>query len=198
MADALKKFKLLENKTDEAVEKKSVEKPVRKKKEGLYSHLASKFETNNDTKEERRRIVQERLKERQLEKEAKIEAERRRREEEQEKIRRLKEEEERQRKLREEEEARKRIEEEQKFEEEEEERRLAKIKQQKEGKYKGLKPAAAMFERAMDAKKSVQNSIRGERVVTLRKGTISELRSKIFDNPPPEVSLQKPQQKPKK
>ena len=48
-----------------------------------------------------------------------------------------------------------------------------------------------MFERALDAKRSVQNSVRGERVITLRKRSISEIRSKIFDNTPKEDPVPK-------
>ena len=68
---------------------------------------------------------------------------------------------------------------------------MEKIKQQHEGKYAGLKPAAAMFEKALDAKRSVQKTVRGERVITLRKGTISEIRSKIFDSSPKEEPVPK-------
>jgi len=82
--------------------------------------------------------------------------------------------------------------------EEEEQNRLEKIKQKHEGKYAGMKPAAAMFERALDAKRSVQKSVRGERVITLRKGTISEIRNKIFYNQAPEEPVQKLKQGPKK
>ena len=95
-----------------------------------------------------------------------------------------KEEEERQKRLQEEEEERLRIEKEQQVAEEDETKKLEKIKQKHEGKYAGLKPAVTMFERALDAKRSVQNSVRGERVITLRKGTISEIRSKIFEEDP--------------
>merc|ERR1712106_75375 len=156
---------------------------------GLYNHIASKFE--NSDKDERKKIAQERLRKRQEEKEAKLEAERIKKEEEQEKIRLKKVEEERQKRIKEEEEERIRIEKERQLAEEEERKRLEKIKQQHEGKYAGLKPAAAMFEKALDAKRSVQKSVRGERVITLRKGTISEIRSKIFDNAPKEDPIPK-------
>jgi len=156
MAHALKKFKLLEKKVDEPVQNEPIAKPLRKNKLQLYNHIASKFETSD--KDERRRIAQERLRQRQEEKEAKLEAERRKKEEEQERIRLKKEEEERQKRLKEEEEERLRVEEEIRLAEEEEQKRLEKIKQQHEGKYAGLKPAAAMFERALDAKRSVQKS----------------------------------------
>merc|ERR1711923_534074 len=73
--------------------------------------------------------------------------------------------------------------------EEEEARRIAEEKKKHEGKFAGLKPAAAMFEKALEAKRSMQKSIKGERVITLRKGTISEIRSKIFDNQPEEVNI---------
>merc|ERR1712106_1174959 len=156
---------------------------------GLYNHIASKFE--NSDKDERKKIAQERLRKRQEEKEAKLEAERIKKEEEQEKIRLKKLEEERQKRIKEEEEERIRIEKERQLAEEEERKRLDKIKQQHEGKYAGLKPAAAMFEKALDAKRSVQKTVRGERVITLRKGTISEIRSKIFDNAPKEDPIPK-------
>merc|ERR1712126_264937 len=76
----------------------------------------------------------------------------------------------------------------------EEEERLRRLKEEEErkkheGKFAGLKPAAAMFEKALEAKRSMQKSIKGERVITLRKGTISEIRSKIFDNQPEEVNI---------
>merc|ERR1712080_64067 len=88
----------------------------------------------------------------------------------------------RQQKLREEEAERKGIEEERRKEAEEAEQRR-KENEKKEGKYAGLKPAAAMFQRALDAKGTVQKSISGgdRRVTTLQRGTISEIRSKIFD-----------------
>merc|ERR1712012_476840 len=98
------------------------------------------------------RIVQERLKQRQIEKEAKLEEESR-------------------------------------ILEGEEARRIAEEKKKNEGKFAGLRPAAAMFEKALEAKRSVQKSIKGERVITLRKGTISEIRSKIFDNQPQEEPI---------
>ena len=67
--------------------------------------------------------------------------------------------------------------------EEEEAERRRKEWEKKEGKYAGLKPAAAMFQRALDAKGSAQKALGGgdKRVSTLKKGTISEIRSKIFD-----------------
>jgi len=189
MAHALHKFKQLEKKADETKTNEVVSKPARAKKLELYNHIASKFE--NSDKDEKKRIAQERLRKRQEEKEAKLEAEKRKKEEEQENIRLRKLEEERQRKLREEEEERLRVQKEQELAEEEERKRLEKIKQQHEGKYAGLKPAAAMFEKALDAKRSVQKTVRGERVITLRKGTISEIRSKIFDSAPKEEPVSK-------
>merc|ERR1711972_160119 len=68
--------------------------------------------------------------------------------------------------------------------EEEEAERRRKEWEKKEGKYAGMKPAAAMFQRALDAKGSAQKALGGgdKRVSTLKKGTISEIRSKIFDH----------------
>merc|ERR1711902_185840 len=37
----------------------------------------------------------------------------------------------------------------------------------------------------------MQKSITGERIITLRKGTISEIRNKIFDNQPVEEPIQR-------
>merc|ERR1712173_512339 len=62
-------------------------------------------------------------------------------------------------------------------------------RKKEESKFAGLKPAAAMFQKALEAKNSMQKSISGERIVTLRKGTISELRSKIFDSQPQEEPI---------
>ena len=188
MASAFQKFKQLETQIEQQAPA-SVEKPSRKPKLQTYNHIVSKFETLDG--DERKKIVQERLKQRQLEKEAKLEEERRRKQEEEERIRRQIEEEERLRKLQEEEEERRRLEEELRKAEEEEEQRREAVKRQHEGKFAGLKPAAAMFERALEAKRSMQKSIKGERVVTLRKGTISELRSKIFDSQPQEEPIVK-------
>merc|ERR1712012_802300 len=135
------------------------------------------------------RIVQERLKQRQIEKEAKLEEERKRKLEEEERRKRQLEEEEKIRRLHEEEEERRRKEEEIRILEGEEARRIAEEKKKNEGKFAGLRPAAAMFEKALEAKRSMQKSIKGERVITLRKGTISEIRSKIFDNQPQEEPI---------
>ena len=188
MASAFKKFKHLENNSQAPDKNESVEKPQRKKLQ-TYNHIVSKFESMDG--DVRKKIVQERLKQRQEEKEAKRKEELRAKQEEEERRRRALEEEERLRRLREEEEERRRGEEEARRKEEEEAARLAEIKKQQEGKYAGLKPAAAMFEKALEAKRSMQRSIKGERVITLRKGTISEIRSKIFDNHQSEEPLVK-------
>ena len=186
MASAFKKFKQLENQKEPNSPILN-EKPARKQKLQTYNHIVSKFETLDG--DERKRIVQERLKQRQIEKEAKLEEERRRKLEEEERRKRQLEEEERLRKLREEEEERLRQEEELRKAQEEEARRKAEEKSKHENRFSGLKPAAAMFEKALEAKRSVQKSIKGERVITLRKGTISEIRSKIFDNQPQEEPI---------
>ena len=188
MASAFKKFKHLENNSQTAEKNESAEKPQRKKLQ-TYNHIVSKFESMDG--DVRKRIVQERLKQRQEEKEERRKEELRAKQEEEERRRKELEEQEILRKLREEEEERRRAEEELRRKEEEEAARLAEIKRQQEGKYAGLKPAAAMFEKALEAKRSMQRSIKGERVITLRKGTISEIRSKIFDNPRPEEPLVK-------
>merc|ERR1712179_98279 len=63
----------------------------------------------------------------------------------------------------------------------EENERRRKEWERTEGKYAGLKPAAAMFQRALDAKDSKNSGTGEKRVATLKEGTISEIRSKIFD-----------------
>ena len=191
MASAFKKFKHLEASQSQAAaaeQNGSVEKPQRKKLQ-TYNHIAARFESMDG--DARKRIVQERLKQRQEEKEAKLKEELRLKQEEEERKRREAEEQERLRRAREEEEERRRQEEEARRQEAEEGARLAEIKKQQEGKYAGLRPAAAMFEKALEAKRSMQRSIKGERVITLRKGTISEIRSKIFDNTPSEEPVVK-------
>ena len=194
MASAFKKFKHLENSQSQAAaattaeQNGSLEKPQRKKLQ-TYNHIVSKFESMDG--DARKRIVQERLKQRQEEKEAKLKEELRLKQEEEERKRKEAEEAERLRRAREEEEERRRQEEEVRRKEAEEAARLAELKKQQEGKYAGLRPAAAMFEKALEAKRSMQRSIKGERVITLRKGTISEIRSKIFDNTPAEEPLVK-------
>merc|ERR1712242_428613 len=62
-------------------------------------------------------------------------------------------------------------------------------RKKEENKFAGLKPAAAMFQKALEAKNSMQKSITGERIITLRKGTISEIRNKIFDSQPQEEPI---------
>ena len=194
MASAFKKFKHLENSqsqaaaTSAAEQNGSLEKPQRKKLQ-TYNHIVSKFESMDG--DARKRIVQERLKQRQEEKEAKLKEELRLKQEEEERRRKEAEEQERLRRAREEEEELRRQEEEARRKEAEEAARLAEVKKQQEGKYAGLRPAAAMFEKALEAKRSMQRSIKGERVITLRKGTISEIRSKIFDNTPVEEPVVK-------
>jgi len=92
MASAFKKFKQLENQKEPNSPILN-EKPARKQKLQTYNHIVSKFETLDG--DERKRIVQERLKQRQIEKEAKLEEERRRKLEEEERRKRQLEEEER-------------------------------------------------------------------------------------------------------
>merc|ERR1712066_1037850 len=75
--------------------------------------------------------------------------------------------------------------------EEEEARKIEEARKKEESKFAGLKPAAAMFEKALEAKRSMQKSITGERIITLRKGTISEIRNKIFDSQPVEEPIQR-------
>merc|ERR1712126_507404 len=108
----------------------------------------------------------------------KLELEKQKREQELELQRQKKEEEDRKR--REEEEERIREEIARKKEAEEKERRR-KEWERTEGKYAGLKPAAAMFQRALDAKGSKNDTAAEKRVAALKKGTISEIRSKIFE-----------------
>ena len=187
MASAFKKFKQLENQKESPPQNKSSEERPARKKLQTYNHIVSKFETLDG--DERKKIVQERLKQRQMEKEAKLEEERKRKLEEEERRRRQVEEEERLRKLREEEEERIRQDELRRKLEEEEARKIEEARKKEENKFAGLKPAAAMFQKALEAKNSMQKSISGERIVTLRKGTISELRSKIFDSQPQEEPI---------
>ena len=184
MSSAFKKFKQLENQRDSPPPQKKIteERPSRKKLQ-TYNHIVTKFETLDG--DERKKIVQERLKQRQLEKEAKLEEERKRKLEEEERIRRQQEEEER---LRKEEEDRILREEEMRRAEEEEARRIEELRKKEESRFAGMKPAA-MFERALEAKRSMQKSITGERIITLRKGTISEIRNKIFDSQPVEEPI---------
>ena len=193
MASALKKFRLLEQQQgEEPTEKPPDPKPGKKNKLSLYGNLLSNFERNESTDEVRRRTARERLAEKRLKDKEKQEEEKRRHEEELELKRKQREEEERrQEKLREEEEERKKLEELKRKEAEEAERKH-KEWLKKEGKYAHLKPAAAMFQRALDAKGSVQKSLSGgdrkAPVSALRKGTISEIRSKMFDQRGPDKS----------
>merc|ERR1711994_924799 len=93
MASAFKKFKQLENQNESPPQNKSSEERPARKKLQTYNHIVSKFETLDG--DERKKIVQERLKQRQMEKEAKLEEERKRRQvEEEERLRKLREEEE--------------------------------------------------------------------------------------------------------
>ena len=184
MSSAFKKFKQLENQRDSPPPQRIEERPSRKKLQ-TYNHIVTKFETLDG--DERKKIVQERLKQRQLEKEAKLEEERKMKLEEEERRRRQQEEEER---LRKEEEERRLREQEMRRAEEEEARRIEELRKKEESRFAGMKPAA-MFERALEAKRSMQKSITGERIITLRKGTISEIRNKIFDNQPVEEPIQR-------
>merc|ERR1711899_93928 len=133
MASAFKKFKQLENQKESPPQNKSSEERPARKKLQTYNHIVSKFETLDG--DERKKIVQERLKQRQMEKEAKLEEERKRKLEE-ERRRRQVEEEERLQKLR---------------EEEEERIRQDELRRKLENKFAGLKPAAAMFQKALEA-----------------------------------------------
>ena len=105
MASAFKKFKHLENNSQTAEKNESAEKPQRKKLQ-TYNHIVSKFESMDG--DVRKRIVQERLKQRQEEKEERRKEELRAKQEEEERRRKELEEQERLRKLREEEEERRR------------------------------------------------------------------------------------------
>ena len=188
MASALKKFRMLEQQQqqqqdDDPATREPDPKPTKKNKLSMYSHIFSSFESSDTPDEIRRKTIEkvrEEKRQAEIRKKEKLEDEKRRREEEIELKRRQKEEEER--RQREEEEERMRQEEKRRMEEEEAERRR-KEWEKKEGKYAGMKPAAAMFQRALDAKGSAQKALGGgeKRVSTLKKGTISEIRSKIFD-----------------
>ena len=95
MSSAFKKFKQLENQRESPPPQRIEERPSRKKLQ-TYNHIVTKFESLDG--DERKKIVQERLKQRQLEKEAKLEEERKIKLEEEERRRRQQEEEERIRK----------------------------------------------------------------------------------------------------
>jgi len=182
MAFAFKKFRNLEQQPpEEAPDKSADTKPAKKSKLSMYSHILSSFE-NSETAEDKRKKTIERIKQREREKKAreqeKLELEKQKREEELELQRQKKEEEDKKR--REEEEERIREEIARKKEAEEKERRR-KEWERTEGKYAGLKPAAAMFQRALDAKGSKNDTAAEKRVAALKKGTISEIRSKIFE-----------------
>ena len=174
----MKKFRMLEQQQEEEPAAREPDpKPAKKNKLSMYSHIFSSFESSDSPDEMRRKTIEkvrEEKRQAEIRKKEKLEEEKRRREEEIELKRRQKEEEEQ--RQREEEEERIRQEEKRILEEEEAERRR-KEWEKKEGKYAGMKPAAAMFQRALDAKGSAQKALGGgeKRVSTLKKGTISEI-----------------------
>ena len=63
------------------------------------------------------------------------------------------------------------------------------LKAEEEKKLKSQLTAKSMYEQALMTMRSAQKSVRSDKVVTLRKGTISDIRNKIFEK---KVTEQKP------
>ena len=107
MASALKKFRMLEQQSEEDPGPREPEpKPAKKNKLSMYSHIFSSFESSDSPDEMRRKTIEkvrEEKRQAEMRKKEKLEEEKRRREEEAELKRKAKEEEERRRREEEEE-----------------------------------------------------------------------------------------------
>lgn len=184
MAQALKKFKLLEKKAEEGPPLPAdLVKPQRKKRLDLYEHIASKFESHDEKDARRKRAAEARL----------MREEERRRKEKEEERRQLEEEQARKKEQEEQEAKRKQEEEEERLRQEAERARLAKEAEENKIKQEGLMTAGkshrlgsvtakSLYEQALATKQQAAKPTGSDKkVVTLRKGTINDIRNKIFE-----------------